>query len=139
MNPRELRPFDGESPWPEGRPEVQAILRGLESLEQMEILLALAADAHRQHTFEELAQKTFVRLLELPDIGRHLQSMGLVVSDGGRSLRLCDEPQNRAAVEEILRQYRENPTHIVVLLSTGALERARLVVDQARARAFTGE
>jgi hypothetical protein len=137
-HPKESTVFP-EAPWPEGLPEVQAILRGLESLEQLEILLALAAEADQSHTFEELAQKTLVRLLELPDIGRHLLSMRLVTADGERRLRLSDEPRNRATVAEILRQYRENPTPIVVPLSASAIERARLVVDHARARVFTEE
>jgi hypothetical protein len=127
---------DGFGAEVERAPPCSEILQALESLEQLEILLVLVADSAQAHTSEMLLRKTVVRAVDLLEIRRHLVSKGLAVCDEEGALRLSEDPSIQAGAAELLRQFREDPLQIIGPLSTGALERARFVVESARMRAL---
>jgi hypothetical protein len=109
-------------------------MQRIETLDQLETLLALAEDMDRTLTFEELLWKTLIRPIDLPEVARSLVAQGLAVAESERSLRLSEDTGVRRLASELLRQFRENPALIVGPLSMGSIELAQVVVDRARAR-----
>jgi len=114
----------------------EALLRDdVQTFDELELVLALARHAAQPRSIDALAADTGLPEDVLLAITQRLQSIGLVLEDGGYRLDETNAHRRRA-IDWLVSEYDVNRSGVLSALSRNAIERVRTSAIRAFAKAF---
>lgn len=114
---------------------VKALMRRIETHEQLDIVLTIAGEPARLWTLDEVMRRTRLSQELAESSLEGLVREGLLVSAPG-GWRLPSEPHLLEAVKQLAAHYRDNLVAIIRELTENALERVRTKALRTFADAF---
>jgi len=118
-------------------PDVLALIAGLDSVAQLEILLLLHREPSRQWTAEQVAGELRINPAAAAEQMNVLCDRQLLACDGGRSKQYHDAahtPQVAAAIDQLTRLYNERRVTVITLVFTKPSDPLRSFADAFKIR-----